>query len=364
MGKNCFIIAFVLLCTSCANRDERLVGVDVDGRVKVGVTKLNEAATAGAEAEYVGTIEAETSVDIGFQVAGRLLSLPIKEGQHVVKGQVIATIDNTAAMSSYRAAKATLDRAEDAMRRARQVYVKGSLPEVKWIEVQTQVNQAQSVYDIAEKNLSDCTLRSPISGTVAKCHVQAGATVSPLQPVARVMNLNSIRVGISVPEGDIAGIRIGDTVSVSVNAADSIPITGIVDAKDVSSDPISHSYIVHAKLQANSEQMTRLLPGMVCRVKMVSRRKDDKTGKREKESNGTDNAGTTQFLVPQRSVQVDPEGGRFVWVVAADSTAVRTPVVIGDLTNRGVIVTQGLAQGDIIVTDGTHKIASGTKVKF
>ena len=312
---------------------------------------LNEAATTCVEAEYVGTIESETTVDVGFSNAGRVVSLAVKEGQRVTKGQVIASIDNTVAMSSFKAAKTTLDRAEDAWRRAKQVYEKGSLPEVKWIEVQTQVNQAQSMYDIAEKNLSDCLLRSPITGTVAKCHVQVGASVTPLQSVARVVDLNRICVAMSVPEGDITSIRIGDTVSVYINAADSMTAKGVIDAKDITSDPISHSYIVKSTLLASRDQIARLLPGMVCRVKMATKRKADSEQR-------------AHFLVPQRAVQVDPDGGRFVWAVDDDSTTLRKPVVIGDLSKKGVIVTEGLTQGDIIVTDGTYKIASGTKVKF
>ena len=244
-----------------------------------------------------------------------------------------------------------MDRATDAYNRAKQVYDKGSLPEVKWIEVQTQLNQARSLCDIAKKNLADCSLTAPLSATVEKRYVEPGTTVSPMQPVVRLVDISNLYVRMSVPEADIASIAIGDSVRVSVNAADSVTLLGIIKEKDISADAISHSYLVRARLIATREQMRSILPGMVCRVKIDSPLPPQ-------------NAGAQQLLVPNRAVQIDNNGQRFVWVVTEDSTAVRRPVVIGDLTARGVLIIDGLSQGDIIVTDGTQKIASGTKVSF
>ena len=222
MKRYFVLLAAVMLCVACG-RSGMPSGVMSDG-VKVGVTRLSDAGECASVAEYVGTVEAGTTVDVSFPVGGRLSSLAVKEGQRVGKGQHIASIDNSTAQSSYLAAKATLDRAEDAYRRAKQVYDKGSLPEVKWIEVQTQLNQARSLCDIAQKNLSDCSLTSPISGVIAKRFVEVGATVSPMQTVVRVMDLKRLCVRMSVPESDITSISIGDSVTVCVNSADSMTI--------------------------------------------------------------------------------------------------------------------------------------------
>jgi len=305
-------------------------------------------------AEYVGTVEAGTSVDVSFSVGGRLTSLRVKEGQKVGKGQLIASIDNTASTSSYQAAKVTLDQAEDAYRRAKQVYDKGSLPEVKWIEVQTQRNQARSLCDIAQKNLSDCNICAPITGTVAKRFVEVGTTVSPMQSIVRIIDLRHICVRMSVPETDITGISIGDSVNVLINSVDSLSLSGIIEEKGVSADALSHSYLVRIRLIGSKTQLSALLPGMVCRVQMKGVAVNANCGPRF----------SFRILVPSRAVQIDNDGSRFVWVVSDDSTAVRRSVVIGDLTASGVYVTDGLSQGDIIVTDGTQKIASGTKVCY
>ena len=321
--------------------------------VNVGVVRIGESHASGAMAEYVGNVEGAASVDVSFGTVGRVATLRVKEGDKVAKGQVIATMENTAAASSYEAAKATLSRAEDGYRRAKMVYDKGSLPEVKWIEVQTQLNQARSLYEVAQKNLTDCNLRAPMSATVGKRYVEVGATVSPMQPVVRLIDLTQLCVKMSVPEADITNIGKGDTVDVTVNAADSLRLKGVVDEKDITADAVSHSYLVRVRLLASKEEMKRVLPGMVCRVKMSG-----SASHREQATGGT------RLMVPNRAVQIGNDGQRYVWKVTDSNRVERCAVTIGDLTANGVLVTEGLEKGDIVVTDGTQKIASGSVVSF
>ena len=349
------IILLISVIASCSHIGQN--DAPSEKIVKVNVMRLSDNHSNRGTEEYVGTVDAGTSVDVSFASGGRISGIRVKEGQKVSKGQVIASVDNSSAYSAWLAAKATLNQAEDAYQRAKQVYDKGSLPAVKWVEVQTQLNQAQSMCDIAQKRLSECSVCSPITGTVAKRYAEVGSSVSPMQPVVRVMDLKNLCVKMSVPESDISGISIGDTIIAVVNSADSIAITGIVEEKDVSADAVSHSYLVRARLCTSPSQASSLLPGMVCRVRM--------TGKRAvSEREGVASQGSKQILVPNRAIQIDNSGNRFVWVVSGDSTAMRQPVTIGDLAAGGVLVTSGLLQGDIIVTDGVQKIASGMKVSY
>ncbi|MBO4751939.1 MAG: efflux RND transporter periplasmic adaptor subunit [Bacteroidales bacterium] len=351
MKKYWWVMVMVPLAVGCG----RLQSSEEAGErvVNVGVVRIGETHASGAMAEYVGNVEGAATVDVSFGTVGRVATLRVKEGDKVTKGQLLATIDNAAAASSYEAAKATLERAEDGYRRAKMVYDKGSLPEVKWIEVQTQLNQARSLCDVAQKNVTDCMLRAPMSATVGKRYVEPGATVSPMQPVVRLIDMTQMCVRMSVPEADIAYIAKGDTVDVTVNAADSLQLKGVVDEKDISADAVSHSYLVRVRLVASKEEMKRVLPGMVCRVRM--------SGSASHQEEAT---GGTRLMVPNRAVQIGNDGQRYVWKVVDSNRVERCAVTIGDLTANGVLVTKGLEKGDIVVTDGTQKIASGSVVNF
>lgn len=102
--------------------------------VKVTLPRDNK----NAENTYSGVVEEETGSPLSFQVPGIIESLPVKVGQRVVAGQLIATVNATSLRESYNAAKATLTQAQDAYSRMKQMYERGSLPEIKWVEAQSQ----------------------------------------------------------------------------------------------------------------------------------------------------------------------------------------------------------------------------------
>lgn len=332
------LAAFTLLLTACQPQEH-----SGESRVvKVNVLTVTDG-TSGGYHEYVGTLEEAAASSLSFGVGGRVTAIYVKEGQHVTAGQLLASVDKSSATNAFNAAKATLNRAQDGYNRAKQVYDNGSLPEVKMIEVQTQLDQAQSMFEMARKNLDDCNLYAPTSGTIDSRMIEKGSSVTAFQPVMRLLDLSSLYVKMSVPEIDIAGIRVGDSVRVMVNAvSDSVApaFKGFVEERRVSADAMSHSYLVRIRMMANQRG---LLPGMVCRVRLASKQV----------SSGVE--------VPNRAVQLMGKGERFVWVVA-DGKAQRRPVTIGDLTSTGVLVTLGLTQGDRVIIDGMMKVSEGTNV--
>ena len=346
MRKEKLTIQRVPLLCLCAlltlNACHRREAVGEERVVRVSTLTVSEGLQSSSR-EYAATLEEAAASTLSFGVGGQVTAVFVKEGQRVRAGQLLATVDRSTAENAYKAAKATLDQAQDGYNRAKQVYDSGSLPEVRWIEVQTQLNRAQSMCDIAKKNLDDCSLYAPSAGTVDSRSIERGSSVTAFQPVMRLLDLSRLYVKMSVPEVDIHQIHVGDSVTVEVNAlpeAQRKPLRGIVEEQGVSADALSHSYMVRIRILAPTQD---LLPGMVCRVRMAGPR----TG------HGIE--------VPARAVQLDHRGERFVWV-ANDGTAQKRPVAIGDLTRTGVLVDEGLHEGDIVIVDGTMKVSTGTRV--
>ena len=144
------------------------------------VTTIVAAPSAGfGAAVYVGSVEEEASASLSFPVAGTVARTLADEGQRVRKGQLLAELDSTSARQTFDAARASLEQAEDACGRLRQLYEAQSLPEIKWVEAQTRLRQAESLFEIAKKNLSDCALYAPFDGVVGERRASAGETVLP-----------------------------------------------------------------------------------------------------------------------------------------------------------------------------------------
>ena len=249
------------------------------------------------------------------------------------KGQLLAELDSTSARQTFDAARASLEQAEDACGRLRQLYEAQSLPEIKWVEAQTRLRHAK-------KNLSDCALYAPFDGVVGERRASAGETVLPGVPVMKLLQIGTVKVRFSVPEQEIAAIGADSRMRITVPALGDRTFQAGKVEKGAVANPAAHTYDVRAALaNAGGE----LLPGMVCRVEVSP------AGAAE------------QIALPVRAVQQAGDGSRFVWTVRGDS-AVRTAVTTGRLVNNAVVLEDGVRSGDRIVVDGMQKIGEGSKV--
>ena len=170
--------------------EERVISVNV---------KVIEEETFGEKRNYVGTIEASEAITLSFEAGGNVKDVFVKVGDNVHAGQLLARLDKTSVQSSYDAAKSTLEQAEDGYRRAKQLHDNGSLPEVKWVEIQTKLAQAQSMEKISKEALQHCDLYSPASGVIGSRTIEPGSNVSPLQQAFKLMNIRQLKVRASIP---------------------------------------------------------------------------------------------------------------------------------------------------------------------
>ena len=154
--KQTTFCAILLLATGCTSPKK----AHTADPLRVGTIVVTPSSDIDA-ALYVGTIEEETSAALSFPVAGTLARTYADEGQRVQQGQLLAELDPTSARQTFDAAQAALDQAKDACARLKQLYDAESLPEIKWVEAQTRLRQAESAYGIARKNLDDCKLYPP-----------------------------------------------------------------------------------------------------------------------------------------------------------------------------------------------------------
>lgn len=327
--------AFAAGCSSGpgTTRTERTVPV------KTMIVAVGERSVAGRE--YVGVVEEESATALSFPVQGTVTALTAGEGERVRAGQVLARLDERNLQSIYNSAQASLAQAEDAMKRLQMLYDNGSLPEIKYIEVQTQLEQARSMEQVARKNLDDSRLTSPFAGVIGKKSVEAGENVMPGQSVYTLLKTDIVKVKIPVPENEIAGIGRDQTARITVAALGGKSYSGIVKEKGVTANPVSHTYEAKIPLPNPGGE---LMPGMVCRVTLEG------------------DSATRTIVLPNRAVQVTGRGERFVWCVR-DGKAARVPVTVGALTESGVEITGGLTAGEEVIVDGYQKVSEGTNVE-
>ena len=280
---------------------------------------------------YVGVVEEERSSAMSFAVAGT-----------VSKGELLARLDTVNLSSAYYAAKAQLSQAEDAMRRVQKLYDSQSIPEIKYIDVQTQLEKARSMEAIARKNLADSRLVAPFSGVIGNKSAESGENVLPNQPVYTLLKIEDVKIKVAVPEKEIADILKNQRARISVPALHDASYEGIIEERGIVADPVSHSYTVRIRVHNPASE---LLPGMVCSVSVVG-----------------DNLREALFVVPSQCVQTSADK-RFVWCIV-NGQAVRRDVETGKFTPYGVEILSGLHEGEEIVTEGYQSLYEGATLKI
>lgn len=329
------LLGVMILFTGCETKQER-----VENTVAVVVERVGVSDNY-ARLPYVGTVEEESSTSVSFTGMGVLNTLAVSEGQSVRKGQLLAVIDETQARSMLATTKAALDQALDAQARMKQLHDNQSLPDIKWAEIESKVQQAQSAYDIAKKNLEDCRIYAPVSGLVGTKIMDVGETVLPTEPVLTLLSIDKVKVRVSIPEREIAGITAETPTQISVDALDGETFRGGKIEKGVSADPLTHTYDIRIAMP-NPEH--KLLPGMVAKVTMAS--------SQEK-----------AILLPVMAVQQATDKSLFVWV-AKEKRAHRQSVCISQVVGNSVVIASGLSEGELVIVEGYQKVGEGSPVNY
>lgn len=332
------IASFILV--GCQNKT---VSDSVDNKVtKVKIMQVSDSKLTVSK-RYSGTVEESTGTSLSFPVPGTIDKVYVKIGDRVVKGQIMASVDTTVIKSSYNAAKAALDQAQDAYNRLKQLHDEKSLADIKWVDVQSKLQQAQSMERMAEKNLKDCYLRAPFSGVVAEKKMEIGQNVVPGVPVVKIVTMQQVKVNVSVPEDDIKDIKIGDKAVLHVKSAKDGFIEGSVVEKAVVANPLSRSYEV--KIAVDNKD-NRLLPGMVTETYIT----------------GSNNQ-VSGVVLPANVIQIDERNNNFVWINNGGKASKRI-VNCGAYTAEGVVISEGISSGDEVIVFGQQKVSEGSAITF
>ena len=348
------LLAATIMLAGCSEQKESTVKA-------VKVRTLTVEAHQGADAQgYSGTIEEESGTVLSFASVGTLRIVSVGEGQMVRQGQLIATIDETSLQSAYEAALAAKEQALDAEERMRLLHDAGSLPEIKWIEVQTQVRQAVSAEKMAKKALTDTRLYAPFSGYIAEKQAEAGQSVAPGVPIVKLVRIDRVKVSISVPEEEISQIRIGQPLQVRVSALSGKTFEAKVTEKGVTADALSRSYEVKGII---SNPQHELLPGMIAEVTTTAEVTTAAEGDlKSPDSRLADLKSATTVTLPAEIIQIDADNRPFVWTVV-DSKAQRTYVTLGQNIGDNVQIAEGLKASDKVICEGQQKVSNGLEVE-
>ena len=291
-----------------------------------------------------GIVQANSTVDLAFQVSGRVVAVGPDEGQPVRAGQDLASLDPTEYRLAVEQTSAQADRAAGDRDRNRPLLVAGSIAPADMDHLESAARQSAAANELAKKRLTDTRLAAPTSGIVARRAIEIGATVAPGQPAFTIVALDPVRVRVGVPEADVGHITEGATATVRVPALDTA-FGGRVSLIGVSADPTTRSYTVEISVPNPAR---RLRAGMVAEAAITTRES------------------RPAVMVPSAAVLHDGgvDGSTIVYVLDRDAVRVHARrVTTGAARADSLEITSGVAAGDRVVVAGQQRLREGARVQ-
>lgn len=293
---------------------------------------------------YSGTIEASKSIPLSFLSIEKITAIYVDEGDRVHKGQLLAETDMERMKSAYQGALAQYNQAIDARIRLKKVYDAGSLPEIKWVEINSKVLQAQANRDMFRKNLENCKLFAPNDGTIGTRNIEVGMTARQLEPPFTLVKIDEVKAKISVPENEINYFHENLNAVIVVSALNNKEYVGKVEKVGVIANRLSRTYDVKISI---SNPNLYMKPGMVCDVKILLPDTE------------------SVLLVPIQSVSYDSKSIATVFTVNANSKkAERKRVQIEGIVDDSISISFGLKENDMIIVEGNHKLSDNALVSW
>ena len=335
--KHLMLIPLSLLLIGCGEKSDKTQKYDPVIPVQIDVVDFDDG---NSYRNYVGSLKSEMKIALSFPLGGCITDIYVQNGQNVKKGAIVAKVDETSAKSLHEAALAALNQAEDGYKRLKKVHEEGGISDVRWVQMETDLEKARQTEISTRKHLEDCTIYAPQDGIISMDERVVGEYMRPSEAFCHLIDMDQLVVTFSIPEKEIGLINIGDEAVAEIHALGDITRDIKIIDKSIVSNPFGHTYTVKAKIDLDGQDA---LPGMVAKIRLKSTAKSG-------------------IIVPASCVQTVSDGIA-VWTLK-NGRSYRRLIEVGDFVKNGVLVQNGLEFGDTIVTVGYQKLFNGAKVSF
>ncbi len=311
--------------------------------------------TVSDQIDLVGTTEAIARSTIAAEVSGLVEHFPVREGDFLEKGKVLAILKSTdlvlrlkAAVASREKARASLIFAEKELVRHTKLKDADSIAARKYDEalyqhqsLEQEVLRSEAEIELLRDNIKNKTVVAPFSGFVAKEHTQVGEWLPVGGPVVTLVDLVRIRITVDVPERYAVQLLQKDPVRILVASISNEPLLGKISAILPEADSDARTIPVRVSI-AN--------PGLKIRSGMEAR--------------ATFNLGTKNnaLLVPKDAI-VTAGTNRLVFVVGSSVAQPVNVRVIG-YYDGNVAVEGPIKSGDYVVIRGNERLQPGQPVEI
>lgn len=342
-----WLVSAVLLAALSGCADDEAVDepVEVSRPVPMIVVDTSDKTSS---LRFPGRVRAAQRADLAFNVPGQVIELPVEEGQLVQKNELVAHLDDANYRIQMRSALARYNKERTDYSRVNSLWKRSqAIAKTEVDRQRTAMEVAQADYALAKKDFDDTRLIAPFTGVVTKRYVENFSNVKDKESIVSLQDLNNLEIVINVPERVVRNTpkQMAGYAIFADQPEQLLPVT--LKSFSSESDRQTQSYEVVLALEPGYE--LTVLPGMS--VEIVP----------QQTLGGLANG---HVMVPLKSIYSSADGVTGVWVFDPETSRVSLQTLeLGDVLGADVVVINGLAGGEQIVTAGVSQLREAMLVR-
>jgi membrane fusion protein (multidrug efflux system) len=293
-----------------------------------------------------GKLDGDLNAAVFAEAPGTVSAKYADVGQKVVKGQVLAQIDDQQYRSQLDGLETQYKFATDMFDKQKRLWEQKIGSEVQYLQSKTSKESLERQIASLKQQIDKFKIKSPIAGTIEECNIKVGGVVSPDPRLAayRVVEFKNLKVTAEVSEAYSASVQNGDKLIVLFPDIKK-QVEAQVSFVSKYINPVNRTFLIEAKINDNSPD---LKANMIAIIQINDYHSDN------------------SILVPINIIQTDQVGSYVYLIHSKDkfNAAVKQPVVIGKSYNGVAEILSGLAVGDKVISAGYQELLDGEYVRF
>lgn len=307
-----------------------------DVNVRVGTVQRQPLRDSFAA---LGTAQARESLEVTARRTGMVGTIHFRDNQAVAEGELLVELEAASERAALAEARVALAEDRRVLDHYQTLIKTAAVSKTLLEEQRAKVATSEARVAAAEAALADLTIRAPFAGVLGFRQVSPGTLVEPGTVITTLDAVATIEVAFSAPEYWVGKIAEGNTLTAKSIAYPGREFSATVLAVGTRVDPATRAVAVLAAMD-NKEQLIK--PGMLLNIQLTGQPRE------------------VLVVSEEALLQEGPE--RFVYLVAAGDQVERRPVETGVRSQGWIEIVAGLAEGDLVVTEGVQKVRPGTAV--
>lgn len=294
--------------------------------------------------EIQASVQSDDVVMASSETGGRILSMPLKEGQGIRRGQLVATIDLESIDKQLAELEISHQMLADVYERQKRLWDQNIGSEMQYIKAKNDKERVEKSMETLRHQKTKSTVYAPISGVVDMVMLKAGEMSAPGSPIVQILNTSKIKVVADVPESYLGKVKRGNKVAIKFPAINE-ETTGKVSLIGRTINPSNRTFKVEVNM-SNSKGM--LKPNLLALMLIKDYTKDN------------------AIVLPMDLVQQEIGGKDYVYIKSNGkdgAIAQKVYVETGESDNGRIIIESGLKGDEEIIIEGARGLAENELIE-